>query len=103
MDAEASKGLSTQNRIATRTQASTRFIVGPVTALLMVVRFEWSKGDYFIIPNFAWHEHVANEDSYLFSTSDLPMMEKFNVERKEAYESNNGYQEVKDEFKPLLG
>ena len=34
---------------------------------------------------------------------DLPMMEKFNVEREEAYESNNGYQEVKDEFKPLLG
>jgi hypothetical protein len=31
------------------------------------------------------------------------MMEKFNVEREEAYESNNGYREVKDEFKPLLG
>jgi gentisate 1,2-dioxygenase len=67
------------------------------------VRFDWSEGDYFIIPNFAWHEHVAAEDTFLFTSGDLPMMEKFCVEREEAYESNNGYQEVKSEFKPLLG
>jgi gentisate 1,2-dioxygenase len=32
------------------------------------VKFEWSQGDYFVIPNWAWHEHVvtSNEDAYLF-------------------------------------
>jgi len=64
------------------------------------VRFNWSKGDFFVVPNWAWHEHVAEEDSYLFSVSDQPIMEKFNVQREEAYEPNNGHQEVKDEFKP---
>lgn len=67
------------------------------------VRFDWSQGDYFVIPNWAAHEHVATEDSYLFSASDLPIMEMFEVEREVEYEKNNGYQEVKDEFKPALG
>jgi gentisate 1,2-dioxygenase len=66
------------------------------------VRFDWSQGDYFVVPNWAWHEHVANEDTFLFSVSDIPIMEKFAVEREEAYESNNGHQEITDEFKPLL-
>ena len=35
------------------------------------VRFDWKKGDYFVVPNWAWHEHVAAEDSYLFSVNDL--------------------------------
>jgi gentisate 1,2-dioxygenase len=67
------------------------------------VRFDWSQGDYFVVPNWAWHEHVADEEAYLFSTNDLPMMEKFDVEKSESFENNNGYQTVKDEFKPLLG
>jgi gentisate 1,2-dioxygenase len=66
------------------------------------VRFDWSQGDYFVVPNWAWHEHVAAEDSYLFSVNDLPIMEKFDVQREEKYESNKGYQEVTDEFLPLL-
>ena len=67
------------------------------------IRFDWSKGDYFVIPNWALHEHVADEDSYLFSTNDLPIMEKFKVERSEVYTKNNGYQTVTGEFKPILG
>ena len=39
------------------------------------VRFDWSEGDYFVVPNWAWHEHVADEDTYLFSCSDLPIMD----------------------------
>jgi len=66
------------------------------------VRFDWQQGDYFVVPNWAWHEHVAHEDSFLFSVSDLPIMEKFDVEQEQAYESNNGHQEIKEEFKPLL-
>jgi len=48
------------------------------------------------------HEHVATTDSLLFQTNDLPIMEKFNLEREENYDINNGYQEVKDEFKPVI-
>lgn len=64
------------------------------------VRFEWKKGDYFIVPNWAWYEHHAAEDSYLFSVNDIPIMERFDVERVEQYDRNNGHQEVTDEFKP---
>ncbi|GAA3312536.1 hypothetical protein GCM10020331_000520 [Ectobacillus funiculus] len=54
------------------------------------------KGDYFIIPNWAVHEHVALEDTFFFSVNDLPIMEKkFDLEREIVYESNNGYQEPK--------
>lgn len=51
-------------------------------------RYDWSEGDFFVIPNWALHEHVALADSYLFSASDLPIMEKFGLEREEASEGN---------------
>lgn len=66
------------------------------------VRFDWSKGDYFVVPNWAWHEHVAQEDSYLFSASDLPIMEKFGLQREEPYEKDNGQQIITGEFIPLI-
>lgn len=67
-------------------------------------QFHWSKGDFFVVPNWAWHEHVvtSSEDAYLFSCSDLPIMEKFNLEREEAYEENQGHQQIVKEFVPLL-
>ena len=51
------------------------------------VRFDWGKGDTFVIPNWAWHEHVntGQGDAYLFSTNDLPIMERLGLERSEAY------------------
>jgi gentisate 1,2-dioxygenase len=66
------------------------------------MKFDWSEGDFFVIPNWAWHEHVATEESYLFSVSDLPIMEKFDIQREEMYEENNGYQNIVSEFIPLL-
>ena len=66
------------------------------------VRFDWSAGDYFVVPNWAWHEHVADEDSYLFSVSDLPIMEQFDLEQTQAYEQNKGHQTITGEFKPKL-
>lgn len=63
------------------------------------VRFDWKKGDYFVVPNWAWYEHVAAEDSYLFSVNDLPIMDRFELEQEEVYEANNGFQEVTGEFK----
>lgn len=66
------------------------------------IRYDWSQGDFLVVPNWAWHEHVAAEESYLFSVSDLPIMEKFDLQREEHYEENQGNQEIVDEFKPLL-
>ncbi|WP_102348908.1 cupin domain-containing protein [Bacillus sp. Marseille-P3661] len=67
-------------------------------------KFSWSKGDYFVVPNWAWHEHAvtSNEDAYLFSASDLPIMELLGLQREEAYSENNGYQTITSEFEPLL-
>jgi len=68
------------------------------------VKFEWSEGDFFVIPSWTWHEHVntsETEESWLFSTNDLPIMEAFDFERVEALESNNGYQEITDIFQPI--
>jgi gentisate 1,2-dioxygenase len=64
--------------------------------------FDWAKGDFLVVPNWAWHEHAASEDAYLFSVSDIPIMEKFNLQREEAYEENGGHQQVTGEFNALL-
>ncbi|RNB85375.1 cupin domain-containing protein [Brevibacillus nitrificans] len=66
------------------------------------VKFSWSKGDFLVVPNWAWHEHYAEEDCYLFSVSDSPIMEKFDVQNEEGLEANSGHQEVKGEFQPML-
>lgn len=66
------------------------------------VRFDWTKGDYFVVPNWAWHEHVAAKDTYLFSVNDLPIMERFDLEQGQEYETNNGNQEIKEEFNAVL-
>lgn len=65
-------------------------------------RFDWEKGDFFVVPNWAWYEHVAEEDSYLFQANDLPIIEKFGLSRNQHLEQNNGHQEVTSEFKPAL-
>ncbi|WP_181348080.1 cupin domain-containing protein [Thalassobacillus sp. CUG 92003] len=68
------------------------------------VRFDWEEGDLLVIPNWAWHEHVATStgNTYLFTVSDLPMMEKFGLEREETYPENEGHQQVNEVFKPEL-
>jgi len=63
------------------------------------VRFDWKNGDYFVVPNWAWHEHVAAEDAYLFSVNDLPIMNRFELEQEQVFDSNNGHQEVTGDFK----
>jgi gentisate 1,2-dioxygenase len=68
------------------------------------IRFDWSQGDYFVVPGWAWHEHVNDhaEDAYLFSASDLPIMERFQVAREELYPHGNGHQEITNFFEPKI-
>ncbi|WP_181350461.1 cupin domain-containing protein [Thalassobacillus sp. CUG 92003] len=67
------------------------------------VRFDWKKGDFFVAPSWTWHEHVNTsdeEESFLFSTNDLPIMESFNFEVKEDYGENGGHQKIESVFNP---
>ncbi|HWL13341.1 MAG TPA: cupin domain-containing protein [Ureibacillus sp.] len=63
------------------------------------VRFDWKQGDYFVVPNWAWHEHVATEDSYLFSVNDIPIMNMYGIEQQQILEDNGGKQNITGEFK----
>lgn len=65
------------------------------------IRFDWSQGDLFVLPPWAWHEHhnPSSEDALLFSASDLPIMEKLGLSREEALES--GQQQVNGAFEPI--
>jgi gentisate 1,2-dioxygenase len=41
-------------------------------------KFEWSRNDIFVVPNFLWRRHVniGKSDAVLYSVSDGPLMEK---------------------------
>ena len=49
-------------------------------------RLEWSKGDTFVLPSWALHEHgtdTQDDDAVLFSMSDLPVIEAMGLYREE--------------------
>lgn len=58
---------------------------GQGTTLIGDQRFEWSQGDFFVIPPWVWHSHenVSTEDALLFSLSDHPAMAALGIYRKE--------------------
>jgi len=52
-------------------------------------RLDWSKGDTFVLPTWAFHEHGCNsndDDAVLFSMSDLPIIEAMGLYREEECE-----------------
>ena len=66
-------------------------------------RFDWSRGDLFVVPAWSWHE-FANESSneaILFSIQDNPVMKALALFREEAYEINAGHQEITSRFAGL--
>ncbi|MCL6593723.1 MAG: cupin domain-containing protein, partial [Alicyclobacillus sp.] len=67
------------------------------------VRFDWQKGDFLVVPSWAYHEHVntsATEDAYLFSTNDIPIFEKLELQREERWTENGGRQTVTGVWTP---
>lgn len=94
------KGFSTK---AQRHTHSTIYHVhrGEGYTVINGIRFDWKQGDYFVVPNWAWSEHHAMLDSYLFSVNDIPIMERFDLEQREQLEKNNGQQQVTGEFKAI--
>jgi len=63
-------------------------------------RFDWARGDFFVIPEWAWHEHAAAQDSeaILFSVHDTPILTPLGLYREEAYAKGDGHQAITDVF-----
>lgn len=65
------------------------------------VRFDWEQGDMFVIPTWAYHEHLnesKSERAILFSIHDTPVLAALGKYREEALSANGGYQKVKESF-----
>ena len=61
------------------------------------------KGITYVIPTWAVHEHVNTsdtEEAILFSTNDIPIFERMELQRVEEYTENGGYQEEVGQFNP---
>ena len=59
---------------------------GSGTTVINGERFDWDKGDTFIVPLWSWHEHAnrsAKEDAVLFSMNDAPVLKPFGLYREE--------------------
>jgi gentisate 1,2-dioxygenase len=67
------------------------------------VEFEWAKGDMFVVPSWAVHEHInwsGDERAILFSIQDTPLLKAVNKYREEAYTENGGRQVISGVFDP---
>ncbi|HLF77261.1 MAG TPA: cupin domain-containing protein [Dehalococcoidia bacterium] len=53
-------------------------------------RFVWTKGDIFVVPPWAAHEHANasnSNDAVLFSIQDTPVLERLNLYREEGLDA----------------
>jgi gentisate 1,2-dioxygenase len=64
------------------------------------VRMDWQRGDFFVAPPYAWHEHrnETSEPAVLFSTTDIPVLDALCLMRESAYPENAGYQTITGRF-----
>lgn len=67
-------------------------------------RFDWSQGDFFVVPSWAWHEHVneSDQEAILFSIQDTPIMKSLALYREEPYLENAGNQPVTGHFEAAV-
>lgn len=69
------------------TSSAMYFVVrGEGTTVVGEKALEWGKHDSFVIPNWAWHEHInrsKSEETILFSVNDIPVMNAFGLYREE--------------------
>lgn len=67
------------------------------------VRYDWEQGDFFVIPTWAYHEHInesKTDRAVLFSIQDTPVLVALGKYREEALAENRGHQVVKESFDP---
>ena len=65
-------------------------------------RFDWTEGDFFVVPSWAWHEHASGsgQESILFSIQDTPVMKSLSLYREEPYAEHAGHQQITSTFAP---
>jgi gentisate 1,2-dioxygenase len=54
-------------------------------------RLSWKKHDVFVVPTWAWHNHVntkSNAPAMLFAVTDTPAIRKLSLYREEGQEAN---------------
>ncbi|MEC9268319.1 MAG: cupin domain-containing protein [Pseudomonadota bacterium] len=74
-------------------------ISGVGTTVINGIQFDWSPGDVFVIPTWAWHEHRCGaEDAFLFSITDRPALAALGMVREQPFEANGGRQTVTGTF-----
>jgi gentisate 1,2-dioxygenase len=59
---------------------------GRGTTVIDGQRFDWEKGDSFVVPLWHWHEHANRadgEEAILFSMNDAPMLKPFGLYREQ--------------------
>ena len=64
-------------------------------------RFAWGKGDIFVLPSWALHEHAntaPTQPAVLFSIQDRPVLEALGLYREEEFTENGGHQTVTSTF-----
>ncbi|MGO4382826.1 cupin domain-containing protein [Specibacter sp. RAF43] len=62
-------------------------------------RYDWTQGDIFCVPSWAWHEHVnidPSQEAFLFSFNDFPVMRSLDFWREEIMRDNDGHQEISE-------
>lgn len=62
-------------------------------------RFDWEEHDIFCVPAWTWHEHVnldPEEEAFLFSFNDFPVMDAMDVRIEEPFADNDGHQALRD-------
>lgn len=86
---------------AHRSTSSTVYFVigGEGASIINGIEFRWARGDVFVVPTWAWHEHrCGGEDAFLFSITDQPVLMTLGMFREEAYQPNEGRQQVTSTF-----
>jgi gentisate 1,2-dioxygenase len=64
-------------------------------------QFNWRKGDIFVLPPWALHEHAngaASDDAVLFSIQDAPVLQALGLFYEEEFKDNGGQQKVRSTF-----
>lgn len=91
---------NTRTRAHRATSSTIYYVIsGEGTSVINGIEFSWSKGDVFVVPPWAWHEHSAHaRDVYLFSSTDQPTMEKLGLYREEALDTDAGQQVITSKF-----
>jgi gentisate 1,2-dioxygenase len=85
------------------TSAVYHVIQGRGASIIGGTRFGWEPGDTFVVPNWAYHEHLnlsTSGDAALFSVNDRPVFDAFGWYREQPYPDHDGHQPVTSIFEP---